>query len=176
MHVRRIVTAEHDDGRSFAVAVETVTPVSGHLDWHPIWGWDQLPALPVHAPERESVSSTFPAIGGARVAVSIMPPRSERRPPSADLMGLINAVPGRGRQGWSTDFHDTGTVDVVFVISGQVSMALSGGETITMGQGDVLIQNGTFHVWRNEETEPCVLGLVLLGADRIDSEANGPVR
>jgi mannose-6-phosphate isomerase-like protein (cupin superfamily) len=168
--VRRIVTAEQADNTSFTSHVETVEPVRGHLDWHPVWGWDELPTLPVHEPTRESVASTFPTPGGARVAISVMPPLSEGRTPSPELTELIGAVPGRGRAGWSTSFHDTGTVDVVFVISGAVTMELSGGEAVELGPGDVLIQNGTMHVWRNLGAEPAVLGLVLLAAERTDSE------
>lgn len=50
MRVRGLVTAEDLECRSHLVADEGVVPVSGHLDWFPAWGWDELPGLPVHHP------------------------------------------------------------------------------------------------------------------------------
>jgi len=32
--------------------------------------------------------------------------------------------------------------------------------------GDIVIQNGTRHAWRNKRAEPCVMYSVLVGAPR----------
>ncbi len=46
-------------------------------------------------------------------------------------------------------FHATTTVDTVVVISGEVSVEFPDGREVILRAGDVLVQNGTVHAWRN---------------------------
>ncbi|MDN3356216.1 hypothetical protein [Actinomadura sp. DC4] len=43
---------------------------------------------------------------------------------------------------------------------------LDDGEQTVLRAGDVLIQNGTRHVWHNRGTVPCTIVGVAIGADR----------
>jgi glyoxylate utilization-related uncharacterized protein len=65
----------------------------------------------------------------------------------------------------STGTHETNTIDIAFVISGEVMIATHDHE-VTMTPGTFYIQNGADHAWRNYTNEPCTLGFVVVGAPR----------
>jgi quercetin dioxygenase-like cupin family protein len=62
--------------------------------------------------------------------------------------------------------HTTDTIDYVVVISGEVTLELDDGERTVLRAGDVVVQNGTRHAWRNHGTESCTIVGVAVGADR----------
>ncbi len=62
-----------------------------------------------------------------------------------------------------TGLHATPTVDYVIVLTGSVVMALDDGVTVTLGPGDVVVQNGTAHGWYNGGEEGAVLAAVMVG-------------
>jgi len=53
--------------------------------------------------------------------------------------------------------HQTDTVDIVTVISGEIWMVVEAGETL-LRAGDTVIQRGTWHTWRNRSDTPCIVG------------------
>ncbi len=52
--------------------------------------------------------------------------------------------------------HQTPTVDVIVVISGEMDLVLDGGAEVHLQPGDSVVQRGTMHAWRNTGPEPCV--------------------
>jgi quercetin dioxygenase-like cupin family protein len=52
------------------------------------------------------------------------------------------------------------------VVSGEVTLELDAGAQAVLRAGDVVIQNGTRHAWRNHGTETCTIVGVAIGADR----------
>jgi hypothetical protein len=62
--------------------------------------------------------------------------------------------------------HATDTVDYAIVISGTIHMELDDGVEVVLSVGDVVIQNGTVHAWRNRSDADAVVAVVLLGANR----------
>jgi mannose-6-phosphate isomerase-like protein (cupin superfamily) len=62
-----------------------------------------------------------------------------------------------------TGLHSTPTVDYVIVLSGTVLMELDDGAMVTLGPGDVVVQNATAHAWYNGGEEGAVLAAVLVG-------------
>jgi mannose-6-phosphate isomerase-like protein (cupin superfamily) len=62
--------------------------------------------------------------------------------------------------------HTTDSIDYVVVVSGEATLELDDGEQTVVRAGDVVIQNGTRHAWRNHGTEPCTIVGVAIGADR----------
>ena len=62
-----------------------------------------------------------------------------------------------------TGLHTTPTVDYVIVLTGSVLMALDDGAIVTLGPGDVVVQNGTAHAWYNGGEEGAVLAAVMVG-------------
>lgn len=45
--------------------------------------------------------------------------------------------------------HRTQSVDYGIVVEGQIESVLDSGEVQLMGRGDVMVQRGTMHAWRN---------------------------
>lgn len=57
------------------------------------------------------------------------------------------------------------------VLKGAVELVLDSGETKVMQQGDICIQRGTMHAWRNaSQTEPARMMYVLTPCHPIDLE------
>jgi len=69
--------------------------------------------------------------------------------------------------------HRTDSVDYAVVISGEIDMELDDGVTVHLKAGDVLVQRGTIHNWKNRGTEPCLIAFVLIHAKPV--EAGGKV-
>ena len=62
--------------------------------------------------------------------------------------------------------HRTDTVDVVTILSGRIVIELADGASKELKPGDVVIQNGTLHRWRNPYNAPCTLHTVSVGVER----------
>ncbi|WP_205855964.1 cupin domain-containing protein, partial [Phytoactinopolyspora endophytica] len=61
--------------------------------------------------------------------------------------------------------HTTDSVDYDIVLDGEIWLELDD-ETVHLRQGDVVVQNGTRHAWRNQGDRPASLAFVLIGATR----------
>ena len=59
--------------------------------------------------------------------------------------------------------HHSDTIDIVFVISGQVELILDEESTV-LRSGDTVVQRGTNHGWRVAGSEPCTFAGVLIDA------------
>ena len=57
--------------------------------------------------------------------------------------------------------HATDTIDYLVIIMGQVTLVLEEGE-VRLGPGDLVVDRGVMHGWRNDGTEPCVAAVVNL--------------
>ena len=57
--------------------------------------------------------------------------------------------------------HRTETIDYVFVLQGEIDMDMDD-STVTLKQGDVMVQRGTNHSWVNRSDKPARLGFVLI--------------
>lgn len=90
-------------------------------------------------------------------------------PPDAVVWDSI----GRGEQ-WGhnspyretgTDYgqHSTSTQDYVSVVSGKVDLRMPDGNQVRLTPGDVVIQRGATHAWRNPGPDAVVLHVVMLG-------------
>ena len=64
--------------------------------------------------------------------------------------------------------HRTQSLDYGVVLEGEVEMILDGGETRLLRRGDVAVQRGTNHAWRNtSETEWARMLFVLLASEKV---------
>jgi quercetin dioxygenase-like cupin family protein len=52
------------------------------------------------------------------------------------------------------------------IVSGELWLELDDGELRHLRAGDIVIQNGTRHAWRNRSDSPAVMLAVLVGARR----------
>lgn len=62
--------------------------------------------------------------------------------------------------------HTTDTIDYDIVIDGEVWLELDDGAETLLKQGDVVVQCGTRHAWRNKGDKPATMCFVLIGAER----------
>jgi hypothetical protein len=60
--------------------------------------------------------------------------------------------------------HKTNTVDYAMVYDGEIWLELDNSETLHLKRGDVVVQNGTRHAWRNKGTKPVTMLFFLNGA------------
>ena len=173
--MRRVVTGVTAEGKSVFVSDGEVEPVRVSLSpgsaFHRLWGSDSVPQLPTDgAPPPQP--RYFPPAGGYRFGFFTPPPEGETPPADLDftaalaefhenLPGMLDVMePG------SPGMHTTDTVDLDLVISGECFLELDDGAEVRLGPGDAVIQNGTRHHWHNRGSEPCLLFVTLIGAER----------
>jgi mannose-6-phosphate isomerase-like protein (cupin superfamily) len=72
-----------------------------------------------------------------------------------NLQGTENAQDADG-PGAIAGMHQTDTVDIVTIISGEIWAVVETGETLVRA-GDTVIQRGTWHAWRNRSDAPCTV-------------------
>ncbi|MFF5968677.1 cupin domain-containing protein [Streptomyces collinus] len=64
--------------------------------------------------------------------------------------------------------HATPTVDYGIVLQGEIVLELDDGHRTSLSAGDIVIQNGTRHAWRNRSDQPATMAFVLIGAEQGD--------
>ena len=65
--------------------------------------------------------------------------------------------------GFEFPLHRSDTLDIFFVIAGEIELVLEAGSTI-LRTGDTAVQRGTMHGWRVVGDRPCTLAGVLIDA------------
>lgn len=85
----------------------------------------------------------------------------ENNPPEN---GIITRII-KWEPGFSYPMHSTNSIDLVFIISGQIELVLETGSEV-LDQGDSVVQLGTVHGWKVLGDKPCILALVLVSAKR----------
>jgi mannose-6-phosphate isomerase-like protein (cupin superfamily) len=172
---RLVVTGQTAEGKSVFVSDSQVEAIAPALvpgwEFHRLWGSDAPPSLPTDGSRPES-PRYFPPTSGYRFGFFTVPPDSTRLEESVDVgaaleeFGLL--LPGLAEvmELDHPGMHTTDTVDADVVISGEVWLELDDGEEVHLEAGDVVIQNGTRHAWRNRSEQPCVVFVALLGAER----------
>ncbi|MGB2709910.1 MAG: hypothetical protein WBC33_00210 [Conexibacter sp.] len=172
--VRRVVMGEPEPNRSEFTHVEEIEslPIAGAgLRWWPVWGWNELPTLPHHGAEPWTPESFFPRLGGLRVSAlsnDLGPEPSEEDVAKSDR--LLTAEPG----GLYHDpdrprMHKTDSVDIGIVVSGEFTTAAEDGTQLTLGPGDVFVQNGALHEGHWNPDNPGHIVLIKIGAERNDA-------
>ena len=114
--------------------------------------------------------SVVPGPGGTSLHLVTFPPGAVFADPSFDRDAARREALVRLR-GLADHFededpamHKTNTVDYSIVWEGEMWLELDGGKTIHLKRGDVVIQNGTRHAWRNKGTRPVTMLFFLNGA------------
>jgi quercetin dioxygenase-like cupin family protein len=177
--MNRVITTVTSTGQSTAqvasVAAIESPAVPGYARY-PVAGWDAGPGHGIDAPD----ARTIPDPGGVRVFTCVFPPgfghtAGAAGATPADASGGTTAgaasVPPAGAasvppaglpQRDPTAMHRTDSVDIGFVMSGQITLVLEACEVV-LTAGDVVVQNGTVHAWRNDGPGDCVDGFVVHG-------------
>jgi mannose-6-phosphate isomerase-like protein (cupin superfamily) len=175
MHVRRVVTGQTGAGKSVFVGDDQIPPITVRLlpgvEFHAVWGNDAPPSLPANG-SRPEARTWFPAAGGFRFAFFTLPPEGATSATApaleADLAEVAEKLPGllEAVERDNPGMHTTDTIDFDYIVSGEVWLELDDGAQTHLEAGDCVIQNGTRHAWRNRGSEPCVIAVALIGAQR----------
>lgn len=65
--------------------------------------------------------------------------------------------------GTRSSLHATNTIDYLTIVSGEVVLELEAGE-VRLGPGDLVIDRGVIHAWRNDGPAPCIYSCVTIPA------------
>jgi mannose-6-phosphate isomerase-like protein (cupin superfamily) len=157
---------------SFAEAGATVVISGRHADEGQKLA-AQLRALGAKAEEQRFdryPDSVVPGPGGTSLHFVTFPPGSVFANPSFDSQAAHNEALIRLR-GLADHFekedpamHKTNTVDYSLVYEGEIWLEVDDAKTIHLKRGDVVVQNGTRHAWRNNGTTPATMLFFLNGA------------
>ena len=172
---RRVVTGTNAAGRSIVVADEELPPTAHSASpanaYYPIWGADGRCRVPSDG-SLPSVTTWFPPASGFRYLVAVFPPDSTARSTEAGDVDLDaqrremeEKFPGAAAVTEPGGMHTTQTVDVGLVLNGEIWLELDDGADVRLTRGDLVVQNGTRHAWRNRSAAECTMAFVLIGAD-----------
>lgn len=174
--VRRVVTGQKD-GKSVVLSDgeargHEFAAVPGFRTTQ-VWATSPVSALPHTGgdPVEKSIS-VLPVLNGSRFMIVQFPPDSVMADPAFDgaaaeaeyaevLPGLAECFEPDG-----SGFHITDSIDYDIVLAGELTLELDDGQTRVLGVGDVVIQNGTRHAWRNRSAQPAVMASILIGSQR----------
>lgn len=167
MHVRRIVTGFDAAGHSIVVS-DGPTPRTHDFEHIPgfsntvVWATENADAPTGKPADPTVVLPSFKvAAGGSMLFVVQFPPESVFASLDHAAAGAEQAehLPGLAdtfdpnRPG----FHKTQSVDYVVVLKGELWLEVDRGPATHLRQGDVVIQNGTYHAWANRTDKPAVI-------------------
>jgi len=120
-----------------------------------------------------------PRAGWHQVPYLHLQARVELEEPSIKPDPNVPAEPSNFLDAYDPDkpgAHTSDTVDFVHVLSGEVTLQLERRD-VKLKPGDMVIMRGTWHIWRNEGTEPCTVSSVMVGAKRVSpDDARGTER
>ena len=145
LKMRRVVTGHDRDGRAVVKIDEMVKNVQSrrpHMSSAVIWSTDTIPV----SNDGDEDQSSLPK--GTTIE-------------NGTVFRVVRYEPGV-----TPRRHRTDSVDYAVVIQGEIDMELDG-ETVTLKQGDVLVQRGTIHDWINKGDKPCVIAFVLIDAPAV---------
>jgi mannose-6-phosphate isomerase-like protein (cupin superfamily) len=135
-----------------------------------VWVNPEIPDLREEQKFDSYPDSVVPGPGGTSLHFVTFPPGSAFADPSFDGQAAQEEALVRLR-GLADHFekedpamHKTNTVDYSIVYDGEMWLEMDDGETVHLKRGDVVVQNGTRHAWRNKGTKPVTMLFFLNGA------------
>lgn len=135
-----------------------------------IWVNPTIPDLSKEQRFDRYPDSVVPGPGGTSLHFVTFPPISVLADPSFDGEAARREALIRLR-GLADHFekedpamHKTNTVDYAVVYEGEIWLELDDARTIHLKKGDVVVQNGTRHAWRNKGNAPVTMLFFLNGA------------
>jgi quercetin dioxygenase-like cupin family protein len=137
---RRIVTGHDDAGWSILRSIDTLRPVTagnGEAALAHVWATPEVPA------------NLNDDSDGARM------PEDE----GGSMIRVVDFLPGR-----KSRLHRSWSIDYAIVFDGEIELQLDSGEVQHLDAGDIVVQRGTNHLWRNPGEEPCRVVFVLIEA------------
>jgi quercetin dioxygenase-like cupin family protein len=174
---QRIVTGHDRDGKSvildqLSVPTTFVFKHIRHFEVARVWATSASPAIPRdHADPAASLTSVLPVVGGTVCMKVTFPPDAIMAEDAGKPEAL--AEQGANLPGLAERFepdapgmHTTDSVDYGVLLDGELWLEVDGGADRCIKPGDIVIQNGTRHAWRNRSDRPATMFFVLIGASR----------
>jgi mannose-6-phosphate isomerase-like protein (cupin superfamily) len=177
MKIRRVVTGNDAQGNSVFVSDGDAPRAHsfGHFPGHAaaqVWSTDASPALP-HGGVDPTLArgSLLPPAGGNSLLLVDFPPDAVMggaADPAAAFADLAAALPGLMEtfEPAAPGMHTTDTVDYAIVLDGEIWLELDNGAVKLVKAGDVVVQNGTRHAWRNRGERVVRVAFMMTGASR----------
>jgi mannose-6-phosphate isomerase-like protein (cupin superfamily) len=182
MKIRRIVTGHDEQGHSvfvsddFAPRAQSFASIPGHA-MAQLWTTPALPALLEQSRDPTlDRASLIPSQGGTSIAMFDFPPDTVMQNPvdgvqafnelSAALPGLIDTFEPE-----NPGMHTTATIDYGIILEGEMWLELDNGQSRLVKAGDVVIQNGTRHAWRNKSERTARALFVMIGVSAVEKQA-----
>lgn len=150
--MRRVVTGHTSDGKAMIASDTEVKPTTIFPGWDifGVWAADRPPVFPN--------DGSFPGFSGVRGDWTAVP--------IGGFTFGVFTVPPHSMEAGGPRFHTTDTIDLEYVISGELWLELDDGKEVCLRPGDTVVQNGTRHSWRNKGSEPCTAVVCMIRADR----------
>ncbi len=146
--VRRVVTSHNESGRSVFMddkGFDTKLIPSGDAEFTLIWTAPDLPVDNNDETDGRERDAGLTLHGGSVIRV-------------------VDILPG-----CESPMHRTSSLDYGIVQTGKLELELDDGKKTLLGPGDIVIQRGTMHLWRNpSETEPCRIVFILTQATPVE--------
>ena len=159
-----------DDGDVEPITTELMPGFAAYR----LWGRDERPTFPDDG-SPSGAEAYYPPRDGSRFMINTFAQGEQVIASDLDeaaaLAELERLMPGvtAPMEPDAPGMHTTDSIDYVLVVSGEATLELDDGEQTVVRAGDVVVQNGTRHAWRNHGTEPCTIVGVAIGADRAPS-------
>lgn len=142
--VRRIVTGHTQEGKAVFVNddILPVDPIpSGDAAFSLVWTTATVPA--------DNNDDTDGRTRDAGLTLD-----------QGSVIRIVDMLPGG-----SSPMHRTNSIDYGIVLSGAVQLELDDGALTEARKGDIIVQRGTMHLWRNPSpTEICRIAFILIEA------------
>lgn len=142
--VRRIVTGHDAAGQAAFVSDRTFDPVDipgGDAAMCLIWTAPDLPVDNDDTTDGREREAGLTLRGGS-------------------VIRTVDIYPGQ-----QSPFHRTNSLDYGIVLNGELELELDGGAKVILHAGDIVVQRGTIHLWRNPSlAETCRIVFVLTEA------------
>lgn len=141
--VQRVVTGHDAKGRAIFKS-EDFTPTrmvpSGDASFLLVWTTDTVPA--------DNNDETDGRERDAGITLH-----------QGSVIRVVDMLPGK-----ESPMHRTNSIDYGIVLEGAIELELDDGRKKTIGQGGIIVQRGTIHLWRNTTDKPCRIAFILIEA------------
>ena len=145
--IRRVVTGHNEVGEAILLSDDAVALASlfgDEMTGAVVWTTGSVPA-----------DNANDAMGDERDAGSSLK--------GGSVMRVTEFGPG-----FSTPMHRTLSIDYAMVLSGELELELDSGAVARLREGDVIVQRGSAHLWRNPSADtPCRIVICMIEAQPI---------
>ncbi|WP_248800798.1 cupin domain-containing protein [Pseudomonas sp. MWU13-2105] len=172
MQIRRVVTGHDGQGKSVFIS-DACAPRAKDFSDIPGYGFSLvwLGGATCDGDQSTLGGSLLPGAGGSSLLMISLPPDAVMAAPLdpqrafgemlEELPGLIECFEAE-----APGMHRTPTIDYVVLIEGELWLELDDGEERLVRSGEVVIQNGTRHAWRNKSDKVAKAAVFMQGLVR----------